>query len=109
MIPNNKSNGIVSRLRLWRKEEVMSEVKIPRVIDRNGREIKIGDRVRIIAEECNRFMHDFYEEDWIPEMHWSKDMYGTATFDGFFQVVAENGAMLWDLSWSGKEIELEVL
>lgn len=87
----------------------MKNDKLPRVLDRNGREIKPGDRVRIIAEEVNRFMHDWYEEDWIPEMHWEADLYGTATLNGYFQLADENGELLWDLQWSGKEPELEVM
>lgn len=42
-------------------------------------------------------------------MHWDKDMFGTAIFAAFFQIVDENGAMLWDLSWSGTETELEII
>lgn len=41
----------------------MNEKELPRVLDRNGREIKLGDRVRIIADEVNKFMHDCYKED----------------------------------------------
>lgn len=91
------------------KEVHINEKELPRVLDRNGREIKLGDRVRIIADEVNKFMHDCYKEDWIPEMHWAEDMYGTAIFAAFFQIVDEHGAMLWDLSWSGTETELEII
>ena len=68
--------------------------------DCNGRTIKAGDRVRIIADECNKFMRGWWEEDWIPEMHWEADVYGTASItpDGL-QVVDERGEMLWDLEW----------
>ena len=77
--------------------------------DCNGREIKLGDRVRIIAAECNKFMHEAYADDWIPAMHWDADMFGTATVDDFFQVQDDNGALLWDLSWGGNESALEVV
>lgn len=86
----------------------MNKQQLPRVLDRNGREIKPGDRVRIIADECNKFLHDRYGDTWIPEMHWEADLYGTATLNGFFQLADENGEMLWDLQWNGKEPELEV-
>lgn len=69
------------------------------VFDRNGREIKLGDRVRISAEECNKFMHDWYAEAWIPEMHCAHDDFGTVVIqDGFAQIVNEHGDMLIDLS-----------
>lgn len=61
------------------------------VFDRNGREIKLGDRVRISAEECNKFMHDWYAEAWIPEMHCAHDDFGTVVIqDGFAQIVNEH-------------------
>lgn len=72
--------------------------EMPHVLDRNGREIKLGDRVRIVAKECNQFLHDWYAECWIPEMHWKRDEYGTAKIvRGSAQIVDENDDVWWEL------------
>lgn len=52
--------------------------EVPKIFDRNGREIKLGDRVRVISDEVNKYLHDYFGEDWIPEMHQGKDEFGTA-------------------------------
>ena len=54
--------------------------KFTKVFDRNGQEIKIGDRVKILAEECNKFLHDSYGENWLPVMQWDEDKSATVTF-----------------------------
>ena len=70
--------------------------EMPHVLDRNGREIKLGDRVRIVAKECNKFLRNWYEEDWTPEMRWKHDEYGTVKIvDGLAQVVDENDGDPW--------------
>ena len=75
------------------------------ILDCHGRRIKLGDRIRIIADACNKFMHDWYEEDWIPEMHFDKDYFGTAkqTENGRWIVEDESRAEWWDLDLIGKE------
>ena len=82
-----------------------------KVLDRNGREIKEGDRVRLIAEECNAFMHSWHGEDWIPEMHFDKDYYGTATKNKYFELLTDDGEMIYDLEIcsTGKNAELEIV
>lgn len=80
------------------------------VRDRNGREIKLGDRVRISAEETNKFLiYEFggefaFKNNLISNI----DDFGTVVFeDGFFQIVNENGDMLIDLSsWEGEQDDL---
>ena len=83
-----------------------AEAIMPKVRDRNGRAIKLGDRVRIIAEECNKFLHDWYGEAWIPDMHAEEDEFGTVAIqDGFAQIVNEHGDMLADLTLYDGEAE----
>lgn len=70
-----------------------------KVKDRNGRAIHVGNRVKILAAECNQFLHDSYSDAWVPEMHWDRDEFGKVEIkDGFAQVVDKNGEMLLDLS-----------
>lgn len=87
----------------------MNGNKLPRVLDRNGREIKPGDRVRLINYKFVRALYEIYREDWKPEILERAALYGTATLNGYFQLADENGELLWDLQWSGKEPELEVM
>lgn len=70
-----------------------------RIFDRKGQEIHVGDRIKLVAEACNKHLHDYYGEYWRPEMYVDKDMYGTVSDDDFLQVVADNGAMLLPLNW----------
>lgn len=77
----------------------MNEAKTLRALDRNGREIKIGDRVRIIDEEVTKFLRYNYG-DALPESILSagEDEIGVVVDDDFLQIVNENGDMLLDLS-----------
>lgn len=69
------------------------------VLDRNGREIFEGDRVKIIGEEVAKYLRDSYDNA-LPESVLSDttDMIGVVVDDDFFQIVNENGDMLYDLS-----------
>ena len=70
------------------------------IFDRNGREIKPGDRVKLVAEEINKLLLYSCGDD-LPEDELSdEELIGTAQMkDGFFQVTDDNGEMLWDLSF----------
>ena len=74
------------------------------VLDCNGREIFVGDRVRIIGEEVAKFLRDSYG-DALPEsvLSYCKDEFGTVVDGDFFRIVNENGDMLVDLSLSEGE------
>lgn len=76
------------------------------VIDCNGREIFVGDRVRIIGEEATKFLRDNYG-DTLSESVLSagEDEIGVVVDDDFSQIVNENGDMLADLSLSEGEQE----
>ncbi|MBR1804803.1 MAG: hypothetical protein IJ774_00295 [Selenomonadaceae bacterium] len=76
------------------------------VLDCNGREIFVGDRVRIIDEEVTKFLRDNYGNT-LPESVLSagEDEIGVVVDDDFFQIVNENGDMLADLSLSEGEQE----
>ena len=78
-------------------------MNIAQIFDRNGREIKPGDRVKMVAEEFNALWLDSYGDD-LPEGVLSdEDIIGTAQMKGgFFQVTDDNGEMLWDLSFMMK-------
>lgn len=79
-------------------------MKTAQIFDRNGREIKPGDRVKMVAEEFNALLLDSYGDD-LPESVLSdEDTIGTAQMkDGFFQVTDDKGEMLWDLSFMVKD------
>lgn len=75
----------------------------PKILDRDGREVKIGDRVKILADECNKFLQDCYGEYWLPVMQYEEDEYGTVVFkDNSLQVVDKNGKWLFDISLYSK-------
>lgn len=81
------------------------------VIDRNGREIFVGDRVKIIGKEVAKFLRDGYGGA-LPESALSdEDEFGTAVDEDYFQIVNEDGDLLFDLSLSEGEQEfmLEVV
>ncbi len=71
-----------------------------KVFDRNGRVIRVGDRVKIIGEKVAELLRDSYGDN-LPEGVLSdEDIFGTAQIiDGAFQVADDNGEMLWDLSF----------
>ncbi|MBR2518250.1 MAG: hypothetical protein IKE46_00465 [Selenomonadaceae bacterium] len=78
-------------------------MKPTQIFDRNGREIKPSDRVKMVAEEFNALLLDSYGDDLPEGVLNDEDIIGTAQMkDGFFQVTDDNGEMLWDLSFMMK-------
>ena len=76
-----------------------------KVFDRNGREIHVGDRIKIRGDEMRVFLKtlcgDFLTESDLADV---KDDFGTVVIDDeLLQIVNENGDMLWDLTTNFEE------
>lgn len=68
-------------------------------LDCNGREIKVGDRVKIIGVEVNKFLRKWFGDNLSEEVYRDcKDTVGTAVISEYgFLIENENGDMLFDL------------
>ena len=83
-------------------------MKTAQIFDRNGRKIKPGDRVKMVAEEINKLLLYSYGDDLPEDVLGDEDLIGTAQMkDGFFQVTDDNGEMLWDLSFMMEDGETD--
>ena len=69
------------------------------MLDRNGKAIKLGNRIRIIAEAVNDYLYDNYGDD-LPDDVWAEeDSFGTLVDDEKEGLVVkdENGKICWML------------
>ena len=74
------------------------------VLDRNGQEIHVGDRVKIHGDEVLNYLQWCFDND-LPESISQDiaDYFGIAVDDDFLQIFNENGDMLYDLSTNFEE------